>query len=650
MMVDDEGREPAVPVMHANWTTAIAEPAGRLSPTIMTRWTMLNSSVDQHGDNLQHPSERFHRPMAELQTTGDPEGVTDVSATVAQSPFRRLFKSASNSVSPQSGKPSLHPRIHTLINDLLQSKSVLAQLEGLSRLCALTPVHRLPAELLGEIFVHVDTDDLTNVALVCSAWNAASATAVLGNYSTLCIIFKPEEGIPCERIRTWLAKVRNAPGKTLRLSHGPHYGCACYASDICCWIDPAFLALLPDLSSSSVQLSLDCPTQYCVRNLVESIHPRGLSDETIRSSWHSLCSLTLHTMDALSYEGAGMYKTIFSHLPKALRVFTLSIWSRRGMRYALSFPVEPFNSITTLNLTCHWGSPLGLPMLLRRCLKLQVLQLDLIWHAQEEGQQRALPDSPLDITLPELHTLKLKSLTLFMVPVVLQPLRLPSLAHLVIEYPNFFMSGKRALATIMGGLRLVSPGQGSKLRSLTIHRMEVDAASLAEIFAGIPLLERLTLDCVDLDAQELLSLETPHIGPPPCPALPNLRRIDLRDVRSGFQAHSFLQYIELRALRLRETVALADMIAKSDRDQLRWITVHYWDWYKGTQADWKRCSEMACKLRREFGIVVERVINDDEWRQFGEEMFNSNVEEGDASTSSSYDPSSGEEDSENGVD
>ncbi|KAJ3523003.1 hypothetical protein NMY22_g11643 [Coprinellus aureogranulatus] len=220
MMVDDEGASQE-PAMHANWTTAIAEPSGRLSPTVMTRWTMLNSSVDQHDDNLQHLSERFHQPMAELQTTGDPKGGTGVSASIAQSPFRQLFKSASNTV---SSKPCLHPGIHTLINDLLQSKSVLAQLEGLSRLCALTPVHRLPAELLGEIFVHVDTDDLTNVALVCSAWNAASATAVLGNYSTLCIIFKPEEGIPCERIRTWLAKVRNAPGKTLRLSHGPHYG------------------------------------------------------------------------------------------------------------------------------------------------------------------------------------------------------------------------------------------------------------------------------------------------------------------------------------------------------------------------------------------------------------------------------------------
>ncbi|KAJ3508202.1 hypothetical protein NMY22_g16691 [Coprinellus aureogranulatus] len=557
----------------------------------------------------------------------------NLSSMTKDSRLQHLFSTSSTPSAAGTTAPSLQPDLQVPVSEFLQAHIMPTQLEELSQPLLLAPAHRLPIELLDQVFSHVDPRDLNRVALVCRSWHTASITRSNGRYLDIHICFKAKDGMPCKWIGSWLAKARSGTNKRLQLTPIPPTYCPCLHGETkCCWRDEKFLPLLSDLSSSSVQMDLTFTSISCLRNLIHSLETSRGSLSAAGRPWDTLRSLkitiTSGTMPAWNAESEP-YHTIFNHLPKALTSLTLSIRppSHDATPRKLTFPKAAFNSLTYLAIDCHWRLPIEMSTLLRQCVHLRTLHINLGCHAQThdslvlaEGDEHQQ-----DVVLPKLHTLELLGVEESMVPIVLQPLNLPSLTRLTVKYPRLCMVYNQALQTIMGGLRLVVRGHAwaSSLRSLLVNRMEIEAASLAEILVGVPLLEHLSMVLVDFDAQHLLKLERLRSEPMPRPVLPNIRTITLRDVRSGFQTKAFLRYIELRSVRLREVDQLNGIteIGIRARDSLRRITIQYWEWHEGTQANWKGCSKLARRLKGTFGVTVERVVSQGEWREYGKAGF-----------------------------
>ncbi|KAJ3514520.1 hypothetical protein NMY22_g14704 [Coprinellus aureogranulatus] len=489
--------------------------------------------------------------------------------------------------------------------------------------CALSPVRRVPPEILDEIFEHVEEKALSQLALVCHAWNAG-ATAALARHrsSNLSIEFKPRDGVPCDRIRTWIAEGGKGVGGERSLKLGPEgaaYGsCGHWGYETeCYWVDSQFLGLLSELSASSVQLNLGV-TICCLQKLLQE------------EAWHSLSSLKLriHSItwhNHLLNDDAGasrMYEAALSHLPRALKTLVIGMPPYSRTPYTFSVPPAPYNSLTSLTVESGWKKPVNISAFLRHCASLETLRLNLSYdegrvEVKSEGG-RGNEESQYEVVLPKLHTLVLQNVTPFMAQKALHVLRLPALSHLTLDYPphtGFQCTDfeRRALWTIMDCLGVFSPvREESRLLSLVVRRMEVDAACLAEIFTEIPNLEDLILERVLFNAKEVLDLERARVDTQPI--LPRLRRLELRGVERRFQMAAFLQYVELRATRFQKLGKSGGGVPhQSERNKLWFVKVQYKSWDEGTRKNWGGCAGIVGRLQRIYGVVVERILSEDEY-------------------------------------
>ncbi|KAJ3500206.1 hypothetical protein NMY22_g19335 [Coprinellus aureogranulatus] len=479
--------------------------------------------------------------------------------------------------------------------------------------------------ILDEIFEHVEEKALSRLALVCRAWNAgASAALARHRSSNLSIEFKPRDGVPCDRIRTWIAEGGKGAGGERSLKLGPEdatYGsCGHWRYETeCYWVDSQFLGLLSELSASSVQLNLGV-TICCLQKLLQKEAWNSLSSLKLR-----IHSITWHNHLLNDDSGASrMYEATLSHLPRALKTLVIAMPPYSRTPYKLSVPPTPYNALTSLAVESGWRKPVDISAFLRHCVNLETLRLNLSYdegrvEVKSVGGRGGEESQEHEIVLPKLHTLTLQNVTPFMARKALHVLRLPVLSHLTLDYPphaHFQCTDfeRRALWAIIDCLGIFAPLRvESGLRSLVVRRMEVDAESLAEVFTQVPGLEELILERVVFNAKKLLDLERARVDTRPI--LPRLRRLELRGVERRFQMAAFLQYVELRTTRFQKLQAEREVgfPCQSERNKLRFVKVQYKSWDEGTRKNWGGCAGIVGRLQRICGVVVERILNEDEY-------------------------------------
>ncbi|TEB22390.1 hypothetical protein FA13DRAFT_1514280 [Coprinellus micaceus] len=160
------------------------------------------------------------------------------------------------------------------------------------------PVHRIPPEILHEIFCLAtpslkffqNAKELLNIGLVCQSWRAVMSA----QWAQLGVTARVGKPIPSKKILAWFANAGDSP-KTLNLR--PPFltrnTCACrHSSAECSWASvglPALLLEIPQLE----KLALKFTSASCFKTLIRAMEAQATASGPRRSSWFSLRSLYL---------------------------------------------------------------------------------------------------------------------------------------------------------------------------------------------------------------------------------------------------------------------------------------------------------------------------------------------------------------------
>lgn len=474
-------------------------------------------------------------------------------------------------------------------------------LEERLQLCriVLSPTRRLPAEILIEIFSWADKKTLLNISLVCRSWNASFNVVSSKSLSTTTMRFISEDGIPCHKILSWLAKPVTGT-KTLNIEHEVSYReirCKCFKpANPCPWAAPDFLNLLAkNPTPAQMVLRLKFSSPNCLSRLVG-----GAGNSLL---WNSL--ETLHLQLTGNWSGrASIYRNALDGLPKTLRNLRLKINNPKDRRQPppIEVPEAPFNTLKSLGIECSWDSPLILSIL-RLCVDLDVLIVD------ESIGRHTWTENAAQVTLPKVHTLRVKCLYLHESEKIFPLLHLPALASLTIDGGEVpFADRNWVLARALRPLGLLSPMPRICLRTLVVQSINgLDGDALWDIFSHLRFLRCLVLQRVPFEGAGFLESYRrrteggEHL-------LPALRMFELRDLDEKFDATSFLCFVKVhRHATTRRHEEGHERNQEDAPDGLRHISLRYGDCKESRKFEAVR-EELVCMvgaLERDFGVVVQ---------------------------------------------
>ncbi|KAJ3507151.1 hypothetical protein NMY22_g17016 [Coprinellus aureogranulatus] len=332
-----------------------------------------------------------------------------------------------------------------------------------------------------------------------------------------------------------------------------------------------------------------------------------LSSGSVITAWQSLLSLKVIVSCRSTFAPSFPHKAVLSNLPKKLESFALYLG------YFHSAPVTPeaivpstghFVRLTSLGLYGVWNPPLTM-YILQRCPHLESLKLSV------DPREETRDETANEFALSALSTLELVFLTgrrgSCEASRFFRLLRLPALVDLTIDRGDGDTSLK-----VLESLRLLSPGQVSSLRYLTIKNSSIQTEALIEGLLAIPSLECLTLQYFDLDAEKLHSSELERVAASsetPILFLPQLTSLELRSVEPGFQLPFFLDFIKEREVLHREhRRRMASRTGSVHVNRLQQMRFDFLRWDAKSQELWYKCSNAVRELQSEFGITVERII------------------------------------------
>jgi hypothetical protein len=287
---------------------------------------------------------------------------------------------------------SIQNEIERSTNEIDQLQDRLKQLEfrrqGLQSL--LSPIRRMPPEVLGEIFafvlelpafekpqrgfeakIRVD-ESLIALCLVCRTWrDAASATPQLWRHLEIPLV---PSNLRLEKAFRWFDRCKGIANKTLMVDcdfHGYTRDCA---EEGCNLANPELARLLTE-GPSFEKLSLCCVGSLCFRALI------GLMDSLKNDKprpWDSIKSLDLTFYEF--WDETDPSDPLFRHIPP---VTSLSLYLPD--RYSIIedggtlddlriHPLSPvLANLTTFTLACDWDDTVML--VLQLCANLEVLTL-----------------------------------------------------------------------------------------------------------------------------------------------------------------------------------------------------------------------------------------------------------------------------------
>ncbi|KAJ3520517.1 hypothetical protein NMY22_g12724 [Coprinellus aureogranulatus] len=502
--------------------------------------------------------------------------------------------------------------VNTLSTKISQTRLDLANLEQqlfLHRMGS-SPARRVPAEILSEIFAHAGWAAFKHIVLVCRTWHRASSSIASMRHSELSIKFSGQDGVSrsCQKIRSWFEKAGKSR-KSLRMMHMPSlFVCGCpQTPDVCPWANPELPETLMGLTLDGLTLEISTPS--CLLSLVRNLRRYESSNGSIVTAWESLRSLELKFPFPSLLSVPAAYRTILINLPKRLKNFRLQLM-RLGETQAppeVIVPSEQFLHLTSLEIYCSWNSPL-IVSVLRHCVNIESLILNT--HPGEE----TWTETVAGVTLATVRTLRVEVADARPSEAfrTLQLLHLPALVDLTIYCTD--NDDEEVSWKVLQSLRLLPPGQVSSLWSLSISCADLEAEHLIKVLLAIPTLERFVLDYVQLNAKRLLDLELARIMADQTSSVlvPRLKYLEVRLMESQFELQTFLEFVKVREKHIASLRREAGPLSSIDSSRLRYIKADFFFWDDEAADTWRRSSTTVQELERDFGIVVDRILPDEE--------------------------------------
>ncbi|KAF6761949.1 hypothetical protein DFP72DRAFT_1147765 [Ephemerocybe angulata] len=376
-----------------------------------------------------------------------------------------------------------------------------AELEGLEdRLrqhrAALSPVRRVPPEILAEIFSNLVTEDLDSdgrdtvldLGLVCRSWRQATLASHRLWASISANRYQCNEA-SYEKILTWFNRSGDLP-RTLTFDHIPFDYCE-------------LLSAGPKLH----KLVLQCSSQVCFRTLLENIGPEP--DLMNPRPWDTLQSLKLDltTADSCPWdEPLEASKSLFYHLPQVTSLDLYIPYSCSAFEedptdprtVALNVPPRLLQGLKAFNLHCDWQGSHILAML-QHCENLETLTVDFRGAALQYDEDDILVHklTASRLLFPKLHTLHLESTPNIK---LVDFLRAPSLRDLRfdMEYNPEELREVEFQEPLMRFLKVSNCQE--KIQSLQLQNLTISALKLARTFLDLPSLTTVIIDRARFDA------------------------------------------------------------------------------------------------------------------------------------------------------
>ncbi|KAF6741089.1 hypothetical protein DFP72DRAFT_863187 [Ephemerocybe angulata] len=413
----------------------------------------------------------------------------------------------------------------------------------------LSPVRRLPPELLGEILLlltppipnHEERSRLLELATVCTLWREASLlthrlwNGLAINGST------PESAY--DRVLLWFQRSGSLP-RSLHFEADPR-PCGCeeeYPTE-CVATRPLLIRLLSE-GPRLAHFDFNLTSLTCLGNAIDSIKAYSNAATTENRPWDNIQILRLcfNTSEYKQqwHDPTDREKSILSHLPH-VQSFHLELpplqstmsYSDNSRTMTLSSITEFVSHLTVF--TIRWdcaGNKLF--DILRNCANVEALTIDLS-HTQPNNDHyhdRRLALSNPPVVLPKVTTLRLRRSSTD----ILEHLQTPSLVQLDLGLNGDVKEREQCIGVV--SCFLLRSGVVKSVRYLRVHAAPVHSVDLRTLLCSLRGLEHLALDNVDFDG--LL------FAPPTGAALPSLTTIELINIPRHYNVSLDLFLLQLK--------------------------------------------------------------------------------------------------------
>ncbi|KAF5310333.1 hypothetical protein D9611_012076 [Ephemerocybe angulata] len=485
----------------------------------------------------------------------------------------------------QNALDSLGGRISTLQSQLYRLEKQRRQHRAI-----LSPVRRIPLEVLAEIFVLVapgvkniyERQTVIDLGLVCRSWRAATLVVhQLWNGFSFTPSYPPNI---YPRVVSWFRRSGSIP-KSLKYGANFNY-CQCTegVGKECFTFHPALTKLLvegPPLDHFTLVVN----SPKCFREWTAAMDA-ATSPHTTPRPWDSLRSFKLKFHEDYENErewdnSSDPAESIFLNLPPNMTSFGLYLPAAGRTVFpdggdsrtaGLNIPANVLERLTEFTIRCDWAGA-RLFGVLHFCTNLETLTIDFHHKSPLELEDdhpilHMLSHSP--VSLPSLRALRIRNTATID---VLRYMKAPALTHLDFsmwsgEDPDF--ADKLISFLDISNAR-------STLQSLRIYDLTIPAAELRRSLSNLPSLKRLTLELTKFadaplfvdahgDQDKITNVE---------PDLPSLEHFELLELAHDFPIREMLVHLKRRRLNERCTLTVAYM----SKLWLRCTESSYWDGY-----------------------------------------------------------------------
>lgn len=378
----------------------------------------------------------------------------------------------------------------------------------------LSPIRRMPLEVLGEIF-NLAMDDfrrqttLSLICRVCKSWREAAHLVPRLWMDVTIDASKPT--LTYEGVETWVGHARGLK-RTLTITSGPcgqpdyddeGYRDRCAGRGKCHFSKPVLVKILKDTPLLE-KVNIACPTAQCFIMLSKSLSSR------YTDSWNKLPSIGMLWDGWYDAWENIPWHMLYDFFPQSVRHLALDLPSLSHITAAnpeeleVNIQSRVFKRLTTFKLTCDWSGT-RIFKFLQYCTKVEALHLcpngaDLEVDAQNPLVQTIIQNGLL---LPKLKTIRLENVQ----PDSLKRLRflqMPNAADISIQFGDAYWSPEDldynynevgsdcgpAFASLLRG----PSSSPSALRTLRITNGVFEGDTLLDAVKGLPNLEHLIVD------------------------------------------------------------------------------------------------------------------------------------------------------------
>ncbi|KAF6751222.1 hypothetical protein DFP72DRAFT_1138318 [Ephemerocybe angulata] len=421
----------------------------------------------------------------------------------------------------------------------------------------LSPVRRMPLELLGEIFVFANPPTLNELArrdfvnheLVCKQWREAA----LGTHRLWCgLTITPfNKEIAYNKILAWFKRAGSLK-RSLCFEPSEH-PCLCDETSECrCQANNPLMAKLLTQGPALDHFTLNLMSLDCFRNFMTLL----ITNQTqgpLRP-WDTLRSLKLvfspydhkRAWDEPSDPTHSMFTllppvTDFQlYLPPPWAAFTRETDSKDGQVHCTS---SFLGRLTSFRIKWDWvGTKLF--SILQHCINVQTLTIDFDYSSplKDERWRPSMVNrfrSPM--ILPMVTTLSLRRSSID----ILDYFRMPALLHLDIELTGDPEDAQDFGPTIC--IFLERSGIRETIQSLRIYSLTITNGGLFSILTRLTGLRHLTLDRVEYDGMLFQRRSSYMLDTGTrTPLLPSLERLNLLQITHCKNIQAELYYMQAR--------------------------------------------------------------------------------------------------------